>query len=227
MAAVCGTARPAPQRQSPAPVSRTFSAPVFHSILRLLGLRLILLRYMCAFRAICGRRGAKKDAKKRKKACALISADLFFIKNRASRKPSSVYVTIYLDVQLPARSSDYGERDGQPLNAPISILLRVGFTGHASSPKHRWALTPPFHPYRKAAVYFCCTFLEVAFTGCYPAPCPVELGLSSHEARSLGLLDPYSVFKLHFMNSSRPQFSHWMTWFPAATFLSWTEESIM
>ena len=29
------------------------------------------------------------------------------------------------------------------------------------------------------AVYFCCTFLEVAFTGCYPAPCPAELGLSS------------------------------------------------
>ena len=37
-------------------------------------------------------------------------------------------MTIYLDVQLPAHSSDYGERDGQPLNAPISILLRVGFT---------------------------------------------------------------------------------------------------
>ena len=62
----------------------------------------------------------------------------------------------------------------------------------------------------KAAVYFCCTFLEVAFTGCYPAPCPVELGLSSHEARSLVLLDPYSVFKIRYMNSSLPQFSHWM-----------------
>ena len=31
----------------------------------------------------------------------------------------------------------------------------------------------------KRAVSFCCTFLEVAFTGCYPAPCPVVLGLSS------------------------------------------------
>ena len=30
-----------------------------------------------------------------------------------------------------------------------------------------------------AAVYFCCTVLEVAFTGCYPAPCSVMLGLSS------------------------------------------------
>ena len=32
----------------------------------------------------------------------------------------------------------------------------------------------------KAAVYFCCTFLGVASTGCYPALCPAELGLSSY-----------------------------------------------
>ena len=29
------------------------------------------------------------------------------------------------------------------------------------------------------AVYFCCTILEVAFTGRYPASCPVKPGLSS------------------------------------------------
>ena len=29
------------------------------------------------------------------------------------------------------------------------------------------------------AVYFCCTFLKVAFTGSYPAPCPMKPGLSS------------------------------------------------
>ncbi len=36
-----------------------------------------------------------------------------------------------------------------------------------------------------AAVYFCCTFLRVASTGSYPAPCPVVLGLSSlrHKCR--------------------------------------------
>ena len=65
-----------------------------------------------------------------------------------SRKPSSVYVIIYLDLRLLAGSSDYGERDGQPLKAPISILLRVGFTWHTALPRYRWALTPPFHPYR-------------------------------------------------------------------------------
>src|SRR5690606_8326927 len=32
------------------------------------------------------------------------------------------------------------------------------------------------------AVYFCCTFLVVAFTGYYPAPCPAEPGLSSGTA---------------------------------------------
>ena len=62
----------------------------------------------------------------------------------------------------------------------LSMLHRVGFTEPSESPPKRWSLTPPFHPYRKiAAVYFCCTFLKVAFTGSYPAPCPVELGLSS------------------------------------------------
>ena len=31
-------------------------------------------------------------------------------------------------------------------------------------------------PCGNTAVYFCCTFLEVAFTGCYPAPCPAAPG---------------------------------------------------
>ena len=33
---------------------------------------------------------------------------------------------------------------------------------------------------RKPAVYFCCTVLGVASTGCYPASCPVKPGLSSY-----------------------------------------------
>jgi len=48
----------------------------------------------------------------------------------------------------------------------------VGFTEPFALPQKRWSLTPPFHPYRKiSAVYFCCTFLKVAFTGVSPAPC--------------------------------------------------------
>lgn len=45
----------------------------------------------------------------------------------------------------------------------------------------------PSLPLRKEAVYFCCTFLGVASTGGYPAPCSTELGLSS--CRSIRLSD--------------------------------------
>ena len=41
-------------------------------------------------------------------------------------------MTIYLGLQLPVSSSDYGERGGQPLYAPIPILHRVGFTERTS-----------------------------------------------------------------------------------------------
>ena len=78
-------------------------------------------------------------------------------------------MTIYLDVQLPAHSSDYGERDGQPLNAPISILLRVGFTWHTALPRYRWALTPPFHPYR-ITVRAMRRFISVALSLKSPSP---------------------------------------------------------
>ena len=61
-----------------------------------------------------------------------------------------------------------------------SVLLRVRFTWHPLLPEDRWALTPPFHPYRESpAVYLCCTVFGVASTGRYPAPCPVKPGLSS------------------------------------------------
>jgi len=38
---------------------------------------------------------------------------------------------------------------------------------------------PPLLPSKTEAVYLCCTFLQVTLTGYYPAPCPMELGLSS------------------------------------------------
>ena len=52
------------------------------------------------------------------------------------------------------------------------------FPGH---PGNWCALTAPFHPYpAKARRYpFCCTFLHVAVTPRYGAPCPVVFGLSS------------------------------------------------
>ena len=46
---------------------------------------------------------------------------------------------------------------------------------------HRFTLASPVdreNPVRRRSI-FCGTFLPVTGTGCYPAPCPVELGLSS------------------------------------------------
>ena len=109
-------------------------------------------------------------------------------------------MTIYLDCLLPNSSSDYGERDGQPLNAPISILLRVGFTGtrRVTVPPVGSYPTFPSLPRGRGAVYFCCTFLKVAFTGRYPAPlsCGARTFLTAifHAARSLGLLDNILLF---------------------------------
>ena len=62
---------------------------------------------------------------------------------------------IPLGVQSPTRSSSLPAarhlatslRDGSSLAAYLA-LLRLGFTEPPSLPKARWALTPPFHPYR-------------------------------------------------------------------------------
>jgi len=71
---------------------------------------------------------------------------------------------------------------------PYAALLRVGFAVPLSLPKARWALTPPFHPYRlirfdvtNRRYFLCCTLLEVTLTGRYPARCPTKLGLSSRK----------------------------------------------
>ena len=87
-----------------------------------------------------------------------------------------LYLTIiFLDVSLPIRSSNLPtwQRRAAAFFSQFLILLRVGFT---------WTHTVagmPVSPYLafsplplKAAVYLCCTFLEVAFTGRYPAPLP-------------------------------------------------------
>ncbi len=71
------------------------------------------------------------------------------------------------------------ERDGQPHSSLFGL---------ASSGVYRACLVtktavssylafPPLPV--KLAVYFCCTSLGVASTGCYPAPCPMKPGLSS------------------------------------------------
>jgi len=64
---------------------------------------------------------------------------------------------------------------------PLFGLAPGGVWPAGVSP-HRWcALTAPFHPCPPfgGRCRFCATFRRVAPPGCYPAPCPLELGLSS------------------------------------------------
>ena len=103
---------------------------------------------------------------------------------------------IPLGVQSPTRSSSLPAtrrlatslRDGSSLAAYLA-LLRLGFTEPPSLPKARWALTPPFHPYRSIGCpmtrrfAFCCTVRRTKLTPHAPrrylAVYPVEPGLSS------------------------------------------------
>src|SRR4029450_5274520 len=90
------------------------------------------------------------------------------------------------------RAVHQGTRPGQPPRprrrgrcVPYSTLLRVGFTeptGHPAAGAllpHRFTLAA-LRAGRRSAL--CGTVLRVAPTGGWPAPCPVEAGLSSTPA---------------------------------------------
>lgn len=115
-------------------------------------------------------------------------------------------MTIYLGRMLPYGSSDYEGRDGQPLNAPISILLRVGFTGtrHVTIPPVGSYPTFPSLLRLRGAVYFCCTFLKVAFTGRYPAPlsCGARTFLTECFIRAVTWLTQFKPFLYSISRSS-------------------------
>ena len=78
-----------------------------------------------------------------------------------------------------------------------SILHQVGFASRTSR-QAAGELLPRLSilTSRRDAVYFCCTFLGVASTGDYPAPCPMELGLSSSAkaAAAIQLTHTYRSF---------------------------------
>ena len=103
---------------------------------------------------------------------------------------------IYLGLSSPISSSDiHGKSsDGQPywrlpnlaasgvymayLVTKISVSSYLAFPSLPQTGKLiRAVQNPKVKPF--AAVYFCCTILEVAFTWRYQAPCPMLLGLSS------------------------------------------------
>ncbi|MDF2562943.1 MAG: hypothetical protein K0R99_4389 [Microbacterium sp.] len=80
-------------------------------------------------------------------------------------------------VAVPLQRWDSADR----VCIPCLTLLRTRFTVRVVSPRPRWSLTPPFHPYRRERrrSAFCGTVSRITPGGCYPPSCPVEPGRSS------------------------------------------------
>ena len=81
---------------------------------------------------------------------------------------------------------------GGPPHAPVWPCSGRGLPGRDCHQPRRCALTAPFHPYITDVMryLFCGTFHRIAPSGCYPAPCPVEYGLSSAYDRRDSPADP-------------------------------------
>ncbi len=94
------------------------------------------------------------------------------------------WTIIYLGCSLPNTSSDLPGKSASSLILPLFGLAAGGVYQADQSPGLWCALTAPFHPYPALAgrFVFCGTFLRVAPTGRYPAPCSMQLGLSSDNA---------------------------------------------
>ena len=112
--------------------------------------------------------------------------------SEGTRKPSSVLVghlsgtPVSRRLVRPTRGSNAaGHR-----SPPAWPCSEWGLPCPAGYPVERWALTPPFHPYPprtprricSGRSVLCGTFRRLAPPGSYPAPCPMELGLSSSRA---------------------------------------------
>ena len=111
-------------------------------------------------------------------------------------------MVIYLDLPLPAGSSDIPESRRAAL-CFLFVLLRMGFTYAlpvTSQAVVSYTAFPPLPP-RGTAVYFCCTSLGVASTGRYPASCPVKPGLSSPAAFRLCSRDRLSISAMYFITN--------------------------
>ena len=77
----------------------------------------------------------------------------------------------------PTRTSQAGNgpAGAKPARCPYLVLLQAGLAMPSVSPRPRWALTPPFHPYRHTSVLrrfaFCGAIPGIAPGGRYPPPC--------------------------------------------------------
>jgi len=108
-------------------------------------------------------------------------------------------MVIYLGGASPRPSSDLpeGANEAGHLSPPIWSCSRRGLPSRRSRLRRWWALTSPFHPYprnefRRRSI-LCGTVPGIAPAGGYPAPYPLEFGLSSaplEEPRPSGNLVP-------------------------------------
>src|SRR5919106_2747753 len=100
--------------------------------------------------------------------------------------------TIHLGRRFPGGSSSApGSSAGRLVAEPVR-LAPDGVWRAAVSPRHWWALTPPFHPYlrrlrrdhvRRWRSPFCATFRRLSPPGISPASYPAVSGLSSDRLR--------------------------------------------
>ena len=101
-------------------------------------------------------------------------------------------LTVARPLLRPTRGSN-----GRAAHSLCSALLRVGFVEPPESPpalvrSYRTVSPLPVRPEsRHRRSVLCGTFLRVAPTGCYPAPCPVESGRSSDGS----LAGPYAAIR--------------------------------
>ena len=96
-------------------------------------------------------------------------------------------VAIHLGLPLPAASSSQpGGTGGSPLTPPYLALLLAGFTWHPPSPTDPVSsyLTLSPLPAEAGGLLSVALFPGVAPAGRYPAPYPVEPGLSSLREKS-------------------------------------------
>lgn len=90
-------------------------------------------------------------------------------------------MAIYLDTLFPTYSSGVIKKRANNPNASFNLTPGGVYMCHFCY-QTCGELLPPLSILtlsKDKAVYFCCTFLKVTFTGISPALCPVVLGLSS------------------------------------------------
>ena len=106
---------------------------------------------------------------KKNRCLKTIYPSLFYFNLSKSISRVLSRIVIYLVHILLYVSSHQIKKMPSRLSLLVSVLLQMGFTRtqHVTIPAVSSYLT--FSPLPLQAVLFCCTFLKVSLTGCYPA----------------------------------------------------------